>query len=387
MNASEIDFLSSREMLGFTLPVMHTKGNNWYVDFYAHDPVSGVMKRKKYMLNKYKTDQKKRMMGSLLIHNITAKLTAGWNPWVNVDKSRQFTEIPIIFSRYRDYIKAMTDKKSMKEKTSIDYLSRLKMLETFIQECKNIKYAYQIDRAFAIDFLDHLMYDRDVSATTRNNYRSWFVSFGTWLMDRKYISENPAIDIRNIAQTEKFRDPLTDGALKRLKEYLYDANKHFLLACLFEYYTFIRPNELTQIKIGDVSIKDQTVFISSAISKNRKDGLVALNDEILKLMIELKIFEHPSHCYIFGKSLKPGETRAAYNQIRVEWGKMRTALNFPKEYQFYSLKDTGIRDLANAQGIVVAKDQARHSDISVTNRYIKNQMKVNEETKHFKGGL
>lgn len=36
------------------------------------------------------------MMGSLLIHNITAKLTAGWNPWVNADQSRQFTEIPII---------------------------------------------------------------------------------------------------------------------------------------------------------------------------------------------------------------------------------------------------------------------------------------------------
>lgn len=387
MTAKEIDFLSSREMLGFTLPVMHTKGSNWYVDFYAHDPVSGRMKRKKYMLNKFKTDQKKRMMGSLLIYNITAKLTAGWNPWVNVDKSRQFTEIPIIIGRYRDYVKAMTDKKSMKEKTSIDYLSRVKMLETFIEECKGIKYAYQLDRFFVIDFLDHLMYDRDVSATTRNNYRSWFVSFGTWLMDRKYITENPAIDIRNIAQTEKFRDPLSDGALRRLKEYLYDHNKHFLLACLFEYYTFIRPNELTQIKIGDVSIKDQTVFISSSISKNRKDGLVALNDEILKLMIELKIFEHPSQNYIFGKSLKPGDTRAAYNQLRVEWGKMRTALGFPKEYQFYSLKDTGIRDLANAQGIVVAKEQARHSDISVTNRYIKNQMKVNEETKHFKGSL
>lgn len=387
MTAKEIDFLSSREMLGFTLPVMHTKGSNWYVDFYAHDPVSGRMKRKKYMLNKFKTDQKKRMMGSLLIYNITAKLTAGWNPWVNVDKSRQFTEIPIIIGRYRDYVKAMTDKKSMKEKTSIDYLSRVKMLETFIEECKGIKYAYQLDRSFVIDFLDHLMYDRDVSATTRNNYRSWFVSFGTWLMDRKYITENPAIDIRNIAQTEKFRDPLSDGALRRLKEYLYDHNKHFLLACLFEYFTFIRPNELTQIKIGDVSIKDQTVFISSSISKNRKDGLVALNDEILKLMIELKIFEHPSQNYIFGKSLKPGDTRAAYNQLRVEWGKMRTALGFPKEYQFYSLKDTGIRDLANAQGIVVAKEQARHSDISVTNRYIKNQMKVNEETKHFKGSL
>lgn len=55
-------------------------------------------------------------MGSLLIHNITAKLTAGWNPWVNAEKSRQFTEIPIIFSRYRDYVKTMTDKNAMKEK-------------------------------------------------------------------------------------------------------------------------------------------------------------------------------------------------------------------------------------------------------------------------------
>lgn len=387
MNASEIDFLSVREIVGFTLPVLHTAGSNWYVDFYAIDPASGRMRRKKYMLNKYKTERDRRKMASLIIHNITAKLTAGWSPWVNVDKSRQFTEIPTIVSRYRDYIQSMTNKGAMKEKTSIDYLSRLKILETFIRECKSIKYAYQIDRAFVIDFLDHLMYDRDVSATTRNNYRSWFVSFGTWLMDRKYIAENPAIDVRNIAQKEKFRDPLSDSALKKMKAYLNENNKHFLLACLFEYYTFIRPNELTQIKIGDVSIKDQTVFISSAISKNRKDGMVALNDEILKLMIDLKIFEHPSHCYIFGKSLKPGETRAAYNQLRVEWAKMRTALNFPKEYQFYSLKDTGIRDLANAQGIVVAKDQARHSDISVTNRYIKTQMKVNEETKHFKGGL
>lgn len=387
MNASEINLLSSREVIGFTLPILHTKGGNWYVDFYAHDPASGKMRRKKYMLNKYKTDRNKRTMASLLIHNLTAKLTSGWNPWVHVDKSRHFTELPIIFCRYRDYVQSMTDKKSMKEKTSIDYLSRLKTLESFIKESKQVRFAYQLDRSFVIDFLDHLIYDRDVSATTRNNYRSWFVSFGSWLVDRKYVDANPAIDIKNIAQEEKFRDPLSDGSLRRLREYLYENNKHFLLACLFEYYTFIRPNELIQIKIGDVSIEDQTIFVSSAISKNRKDGLVALNDEILKLMIELKIFDHPSQCYIFGKSLKPGEKRAAYNQLRVEWGKTRTALNFPKEYQFYSLKDTGIRDLANAQGIVVAKDQARHSDISVTNRYIKTQMKVNEETKHFKGGL
>lgn len=56
--------------------------------------------------------------------------------------------------------------------------------------------------------------------------------------------------------------------------------------------------------------------------------------------------------------------------------------------QVYSLKDSGIRDLANAEGIVVARDQARHSDILTTNRYLKGDaMAVHEATKRFKGGL
>ena len=53
---------------------------------------------------------------------------------------------------------------------------------------------------------------------------------------------------------------------------------------------------------------------------------------------------------------------------------------------FYSLKDTGIRDLANSAGIVIARDQARHSDISTTNKYLKGEaLPVHEETKHFEG--
>lgn len=64
MTVSKIDFLSTREIIGFTLPVLHTAGRNWYVDFYAQDPAFGQMRRKKYMLNKYKTERNKRAMAS-----------------------------------------------------------------------------------------------------------------------------------------------------------------------------------------------------------------------------------------------------------------------------------------------------------------------------------
>ena len=67
---------------------------------------------------------------------------------------------------------------------------------------------------------------------------------------------------------------------------------------------------------------------------------------------------------------------------------VRKGLGWPDCYQFYSLKDSGLRDLANAEGIVIARDQARHSDVSTTNKYLQGRdSPVHEETKRFKGGL
>ena len=46
--------LSSKDIIGYTLPRLHT-GKDWYVDFYVYDPTIDGLKRKKYMLNKPKS--------------------------------------------------------------------------------------------------------------------------------------------------------------------------------------------------------------------------------------------------------------------------------------------------------------------------------------------
>lgn len=74
--------------------------------------------------------------------------------------------------------------------------------------------------------------------------------------------------------------------------------------------------------------------------------------------------------------------------FRERWARLRKRLDLPKEYQFYSLKDSGIRDLANAEGIVIARDQARHSSVAVTNKYLQGRDRpVHKETIRFKGAL
>ena len=387
MSHLENELISSKCIVQFTLPRLH-KGKQWYVDFFAYDPARGKMRRKKYMLDHYKNEQDRENVAAILIHNIFEKLKVGWNPFVNARKTRQFTEFSTVLQRYHDYTVVAEQKGMLRAKTAGDYRSRLNQMKIYLQEVDTgIKYVYQFDRSFAIDFLDYLILDKDVSPKTRNNYRTWLSTFGTWLKDRLYIDDNPIDAIHMLNEEEKFRDPLTAADLVRLRDYTKKYNPPFYLACMMEYYCFIRPDELRYVRIGDISIEDQTVYVHPEFAKNRKGQVVALNDNLLKIMIEQKVFDHPSNEFLFGHKLVPGPEKIYVNQCRLEWAKVRKALGWPKSYQFYSLKDSGIRDLANAEGIVVARDQARHSDVSVTNKYLKNSNVAHEETKHFKGEL
>ena len=154
------------------------------------------------------------------------------------------------------------------------------------------------------------------------------------------------------------------------------------------YYTAIRPSELVHLRIRDIDVKSQTIYVYGAHSKNRRGEPVILNDRILRLMIELETFSHHGGCFIFGPGFMPGEQQGYAAMFRNEWFRLRERLGFPKSYQFYSLKDSGLRDLVKAEGAQAARDQARHRDVSTTNKYLQGRDKVLDEgTKHFEGEL
>lgn len=374
---------TASELLGFTYPKLHD-GKSWYVDFYAVDPSTGEMRRKKYKLDGLKKVSEKKRRAAEIIEAVTRQLRGGWNPWVNTQESRGFTLLSDVIDRYIGYI----ERKSRK-KTKHTYQSRSNILNQYLSSCVlPIKYAYQFDGAFINDFLDWLYLDRGVTERTRNNYQGWCYGFAEFMVSRKYIENNPVEHIPQLDEKKKIPKDLSPTMIKQMQQYLKREDKHFLLACYMEYFTFIRPTELSYLKVGDISLKDRTVFVSEDFSKNKKSGKVALNDTVMKLMIELGVFSAPSSYFLFGKNFIPSSERCNADQYNRRWKKMREALGWSDEYQFYSLKDSGIRDLANEQGVVVARDQARHRDISTTNRYIQeNSLLVHSEVKQFKGAL
>ncbi len=377
------NFLSGNvsELVGYTYPKLH-KGKEWYVDFYARDPATNKMRRKKYWIGSELRVSERVRRATEIINVISKQLMEGWNPWVTTDLSRGYVLFDNCLERYLDYIDRMDRKK-----TRQSYRSRVNILREFITSQVNpIKYAYQFDIGFCNDFMDWIYLDRESSPRTRNNYRGWLYGLAEFLIARKHINANPVEHIKVMPEHEKYRKDLTPEMLKQMSNYLRKNDKSFFLACLMQYYTLIRPGELSHLKIGDISLKKQTVFVSHEFSKNHKDAEVGLNKIVIKLMLDLEVFKKPDNYYLFGSDFKPSAERIGSDHFNKRWKVMRKALKWNDCYQFYSLKDSGIRDLANAQGVVVARDQARHSDITTTNRYIQKHG-VQQVTLGFEGNL
>lgn len=371
------------------IPPQRHEGRESYVWFSQVDPMTGRMKRKKYMLDRFKQGRERDEAASRIIANIYNQVSRGWNVWAPENTTRGDCLVEEVLERYRAYIINIYRKDVLKRKTFQDYTSRLRILTEYISEgITPVRYCYQMDQAFFVDFLDYLLLDRDLSAKTRNNYRTWCSTLCTWLVDKRYILENPIQYIHQIAEHGKFRQPLEHDDLRRLGRYLEENNRHFLLAVMMEYCTAIRPTELSFIKLNDISIKEGSVFVSSQISKNRRDGKIKIPNRVIRLMVDLHTFDHPGGCYLFGNGFMPSDKRQDPRYFTQEFNRCREALGFPKTYQFYSLKDSGLRDIANSAGIEVAQKQARHSSIATTNMYLQGRdMKVYDVLADFEGYL
>lgn len=372
------------EIIGYTIPVYH-EGKTSYVDFYAFDSAECKIRRKKYHLDKIGPKRSRQVYARFLIHELTTKLSTGWRPWNSQSGTdRGFTPLNECLDRYLERIRGCGRKRTINT-----YSSKVKILKDYFKTLKNPpKYINELKREIVIDFLDWLLLFRKVGPRTRNNYRNWLNVLFEYLIERKYVSDNPTIGIDKLKEKVKHRKPLTESMLKEVTEYLNKSDKDFLLAVKLEYYAFIRPKELRLIKIKDISIKNQSIYIDGEISKNGRSSSVALNDSIINTMLDTGCLTAPIDYYLFGKSFKPSSKPCPVNSFNKRWAKVRKAMKWSDEYQFYSLKDSGIRDLANNAGIVYAKRQARHTDISTTNKYLQgDDMPLPEEVKHFKGNI
>ena len=136
---------STNSLINFTPPRRHD-GKQSYISFEITDPLTGRLKRKKYMLDKYKQGKERDMMAAQIISNIYYKLMQGWNPWCAAPTTRGNITLIKIIRNYRVYLRNIHTKKVITDKTRVDWHSRSRILESYLHDYHLERImAYQVD--------------------------------------------------------------------------------------------------------------------------------------------------------------------------------------------------------------------------------------------------
>jgi integrase len=378
-------------VIGWKPPVFHQR-SECYVSFSAFDPSFGRLRRKRIMLDRIKGKRQQREYADALMKRLTEKLMDGWNPWIEASQPLEYTKFADVLLRYREYLQKLFNEHNLREESLKDYTSKVNVLENWIHDKRmNITYSYQWDHHNVSKFLDYIFVERNNTVITRNNYLTWLKTFSKYLLERGYISQNPTQSFERIKnRRKKERDVIPDEVMEQIRDYLLKKNKHFLLACEILHYLFVRPRELSFLKIGDFQLKKKTLILHGEHTKNGNDATITLPSHVIKLMIELNIFSYPSQYYLFSSDFIPGVEHKSEKFFRDYWHRnLRKDLGFSMRYKFYSLKDTGITNMLRANTDVLSvRDQARHSSILITDIYTPKDIKeANELILNYRGIL
>ncbi len=353
-------------------------GSQWLVVYYYKHPISKRFKRVRVTVPKLKSKIERKKLGKTMVININNKLSEGWLPIYDDTETELYKSIDFCIDLFLDYAEKDIRSGNKRADTMRAYKSYFSMIRKFICSKTTIKMMFEFNRTIAVKYLDFIFYERKNSARTFNNHLSFLNLFANFCLDRGFITQNFTIGISKKKKLEKKRKVLNISVKDYVKK-IQEENKAFFTLCMATYYCFIRRTELTKLKVKDVNLDESYIFISGTISKNRKDDFVTIPKKYIPLLSE-HIKKSNKNDFVFsGYNFKSGSKPLEPKKISDTWKKYQKRFGFGSQFQFYSLKDTGITEMLQ-KGVpaIIVRDQARHHDIRITEGYTARNIKADK---------
>lgn len=336
-----------------------------YVAYYAKNPFTDKLERKRIRLNYIQSKQERRKYGQLLAVEINSKLYHGWNPFTEDPKAKKVVTLRKAVDEF------LCDKlKTIRNDSARSYKSMSKMLlEWTERNGLDKKPCVSFNNAIAARFMRDMESDKGLSAKTYNNYLRFYSTLFLWFVKKGYAADNPFAAIDRKRVDGKIRDVIPPDVRAKIARYFTDNNMYeYLIVMQLCFRLFIRPKEALMLTIGDVDFANGFLIIPPHVAKNHQERVLAVPDEIMSYLRTLSGMDE--RMYIFSDNYKPGYVLKTTRDTGRTWSRMREKLKLPASYQFYSLKDTGITEMLEA-GVPAkyVKELADHHSLEMTERY------------------
>ena len=375
---------SQRSTLVNYVPAELHENKEWYISYYVKNPVTNYLKRKVIRLNRIKSITERRKWAKDILRDLNIKLASGWNPYIESESTKGYQKLIDVMDIF-----IKNKEKELRYDSMRSYVSYIKILKEYLIKLNKLKELYVIsfDRNMAIEFMQHCYMKNNISERSYNNYRDFYRPFFNWCIQLNYCKENPFEKIAKKKEKQKTRIFIDIEAREKLKNYLIVQDYDYFVICMLAYYAFLRPKEISYLRIKEIDLENQKIFVPGAVAKNGKDRIATVPNVLKSYILKMNLDQYDKNLYLFSKGWKPGKIRVDSREIARKWQQMRDVINIPKEMQFYSLRDTGITTMIRS-GVSAdqVRDQADHSSLEITNIYTKHANgKASEDIKKMCG--
>jgi len=367
------------------IPAVLRKNSHGYViEYYYYNHLSGEYHRRTIKMNRirkrYASVRDFKEYANSVICKLNVKLASGWTPVGEVVNTREYVPLPQVIEQY------LREKQGgLAKNTIFAYRSFCIRLKNWIETCYPQCNCALFTKVIAVQFMDYIwtgdsavvnkskksnQSDEHVSERTYNNNLKLGRAFFAWCIEKCYAKENPFEFIKPKRERKKSRILIPQQVRNNIDKYFAEHNPGMQIVCRLVYTALLRPVEITRVRVKQIIYERSCILMPPEQTKNGKERYGRLDTE-LKLLLQKFLSGAASTDYLISDNswtygVKPKNPHAFVKA----WDKMRATLDLPREYQLYSLRDTGIHDLL-IDGVVDldVMHAAGHSDLSMTTRY------------------
>ncbi len=358
------------------------KGN--YIMYYVWDVQKNDLVRKRlYIPAKYKTHASQKAYAKDTVKQINKLLSDGFH----IDRKKE--------QKVRKFEVDDSEKKVLTIRQAVDEFLRFKeskqlysrglrfyrnTLNSFLDWLKKYhwdnKWLGELNHKIAQEYFTHLIVDKKNAPKTHNNALGVLKTFYNECLKQEWIDDdvkNPFIKIEKLPEDYGTKNkPYSNEQVAELKEFILKTDPYLWKIICFIYYSFMRPAELRRMKVGDIDLKKDLIWVQGTVSKTKKRDIVPIAPALRKVIEEMELDKYPSDFYLFGGYEEPAKEKMGENFMGKRFRKVRNHFNLETDHTMYGFKHTAVVNwYKREKDIRKIQKMCRHSSILMTERYMK----------------
>ncbi len=254
----------------------------WFVYYsFKHPETKDFVRFKKLISMRLLTRTARHEVASIEIKKINKWLREGNNPFDQSNAKILLTEGCKLYLE--------TIENTLRQRSFYTYRNYVRTFNKYLKEKKQTTFkVYEFSHENALNFMDWLKNSHKVNNRTYNNYRVHIKSIFTWLQNRGYIDFNPFNNIQKLEQEESEITVLTPLELQTIKINMAIENPQLFCISLLIFYCFLRPQEIVRLKVENIDLVNQRIWMSGKTSKNKRTQVIVIPDAMLDIITKLK---------------------------------------------------------------------------------------------------